>query len=135
MAIQRIFFKFCLSNFSHLRYVIFCRCHLNLYIIWIFFSGITFLIILGNIFSIRKLSIHQLYITYYLSYFVHIPMSIKTDFVWWTTELYISEMRKVLSIKLLYLLSTMCFEKNICVKQIFSYIKIFICKQCLLETH
>ena len=74
------------------------------------FSGITFLIIVGYIFSIKELSTHQLYIiTYYLSYSVHIPMAINTDFVWWISELYIGEMRKVFSTELLYLLSTMRF--------------------------
>ena len=62
-------------------------------------------------------------------------MPINTDFVWWTSELYIGEMRKVFSTELLNLLSTMRFEKNICVKLIFSYLMIFIRKQCLLEAH
>ena len=50
------------------------------------FSGITFLIIVGYIFSIKELSTHQLYIITYLSYSVHIPMAINTDFVWWINE-------------------------------------------------
>ena len=62
-------------------------------------------------------------------------INFNTDFVWWTSELYISEIRKVSSTELLYLLSTMRFEKDICVKLIFSYLTIFICKHCLLETH
>ena len=87
-----------------------------------FFSGISFLIIVGNIFIIRELSTNQLYIiTYYLSYSVHIPIAINTDFVWWTSELYIVEMRKVFSTELFYLLSTMRFEIDICVKLIFSF--------------
>ena len=53
------------------------------------------LIMLKDIFKIRKLSIYQLYIeTHYFILFFHIPISINTDFMWLTSEFYIGEIKK-----------------------------------------
>ena len=58
-------------------------------------SGIAGLIMLKNIFKISELSIYQLYIVTYFILLFHIPISIYTDFMWLTSELYIGEMEEV----------------------------------------
>ena len=59
-------------------------------------SGNAGLIMLKNIFKIRKLSIYQLYIlAYYFHLSFHILIPIYADFMWLISELYIGEMKEV----------------------------------------